>query len=191
MASALQSQIESLRLRAQASPAGAFVRWWLAELQGMLPASMRERLQHAQRKVVARVEGTELELFWQEGESLQQLDVFSLGQDAEVLRRQIQDLLSRHELEEAPRVLVMSESGVLRKILTLPLAAEANLRQALAFEMDRHTPFSADQVHFDYRIIERDRERGQLQLELVVSPAGPLDEQVEQVTMQGLSLIHI
>ncbi len=187
MASALQTQIESLRLRAQASPAGAFARWWVAELKGMLPASVRERLQHAQRKVVARIEGDELELFWQEGDNLQQLDVFSLEQDAEVLRRQIQDLLARHELEEAPRVLVMAEAGVLRKILTLPLAAEANLRQALAFEMDRHTPFSADQVHFDYRIIDRDRERGQLQLELVVSPAAPLDEQVEQVSKQGLA----
>ncbi|MEE4173250.1 MAG: PilN domain-containing protein [Xanthomonadales bacterium] len=187
MASALQSQLESLRLRAQASPAGAFARWWVGELRDMLPAPLRERLQHAQRKVVARVDGGELELFWQEGEALQQLEVFSLEQDTSVLRPQINDLLAKHELEEAPRVLVLPETGVLRKTLTLPLAAEANLRQALAFEMDRHTPFSADQVHFDYRIIDRDRERGQLHLELVVSPAPPLDDQVEQVTLHGLA----
>ena len=153
----------------------------------MLPERLRERMQHAQRRVVARLDGEELELFWQEGDALQQLEVFALDQDRELQRQQIQDLLVERELDESPRELVLPESLVLRKTLTLPLAAEANLRQALAFEMDRHTPFRAEDVHFDYRILQRDKERGQLQIELVVAPAEAMDEQVEVVGLRGLA----
>lgn len=187
MASAFQNQLESWRLRVQASQAGAFWRWWTAELRAMLPERLRERVQHAQRRVVARLEGEELELFWQEGDMLQQLEVYALDQDVELQRQQIHDLLVERELDEAQRELVLPEALVLRKTLTLPMAAESNLRQALAFEMDRHTPFRAEDVHFDYRIIERDRDRGQLRLELVVAPAAPMDAQVEVVAARGLA----
>jgi len=187
MASALQIQIESWRARAQASPAGQFWRWWVGELRSLLPERVRERVAHARRRVVARLADGDLELFWQEGEELQQLDVFPLDQDLRVQRQQISDLLAERELDEVPRELVLSEDLVLRKDVILPLAAEANLRQALAFEMDRHTPFRAEDVHFDYRITGRDKERGQLRLELVAAPVGPMDEQVEAVTARGLA----
>lgn len=187
MASPLQAQYESLRMRAVASPAGQFFRWWVAELGAMLPASLRERMQHAQRRVVVRLEGDDLELYWQEGDAVQQLEVYALDQDAELQGRQIADLLAERDLHEAPIVLVLPESLLLRKVLTLPLAAEGNLRQALAFEMDRHTPFKADAVHFDWRVLERDRDRGQLRLELVVAPCGPMDAQVDAMTARGLA----
>lgn len=186
MASAFQNQLESWRLRVQASQAGAFWRWWTAELRAMLPERLRERVEHAQRRVVARLEGEELELYWQEGEVLQQLEVFPADEDLALQRQRIQDLLAERELNESPSELVLPESLVLRKKLTLPLAAEANLRQALGFEMDRHTPFRADDVCFDYRVLQRDKERGQLKLELVVVPIGPLNQQVETLTQRGL-----
>ncbi len=186
MASAFHNQLESWRLRAQASPAGQFFHWWVAELKAMLPESLRERMQHAQRRVVARLEEGELELYWQEGEALQQLEVFALDQDLRVQRHQIRDLLAGRELDESPCELVLPEDLVLRKEVTLPLAAEANLRQALAFEMDRHTPFRAQDVHFDYRVIQRDKERSQLRLELVAAPTGPVDEQVAALAARGL-----
>ncbi len=187
MASAFQNQLESWRLRAQASPAAEFYRWWVGELKGMLPESLRERLQHAQRRVVTRLAGEELELFWQEGEELQQLEVYPLDQDLAVQRQQIRDLLAERELDEAPRELVLPEDLVLRKEVMLPMAAEANLRQALSFEMDRHTPFRAQDVHFDYRILHRDKERGQVRLELVAAPTGPVDQQLSTVGARGLA----
>lgn len=187
MASAFQNQLEHWRLRAQASPAGQFWRWWVDELTDLLPEGLREQMEHAHRRVVMRLAGDELELFWQEGEELQQLEVYALDQDLAVQRQQIRDLLAERELDESPRELVLPEDLVLRKMLTLPLAAEANLRQALAFEMDRHTPFRADDVHYDYRIVQRDRDRSQLKLELVVAPRGPMDEQVEAATARGLA----
>ncbi len=187
MASAIQNQLEHWRLRAQASPVGHFWRWWTAELKGLLPERLREHMEHAHRRLVMRLAGDDLELFWEEADELQQLDVFALDQDVEVQRQQIHDLVAERELDEAPRELVLPEDLVLRKELLLPLAAESNLRQALAFEMDRHTPFRAADVHFDYRVVHRDRERGQLRIELVVAPRGPMDQQVDAVTARGLA----
>jgi hypothetical protein len=53
-------------------------------------------------------------------------------------------------------LLCLANTKVLRQIITLPLAAEENLQQTLRFEIDRYTPFRADQVYFDYRIKARD-----------------------------------
>ena len=47
---------------------------------------------------------------------------------------------------------VAPELGLVKEV-ELPLAARENLRQALAYEMHRFTPFSADDVYYDYRII--------------------------------------
>ena len=45
---------------------------------------------------------------------------------------------------------------VLRKELVLPAAVEQNLRQTLAYDLDRHTPFRPDQVYFDAVVSGRD-----------------------------------
>lgn len=187
MASALQNQIENWRIRAYASPVGQFFAWWVDELKSMLPDTTRERMQHAQRKLMMRLDDHELALYWEEGEGLQQLGVFALEQDLPVQRQQINDLLIKNELDEAPRDLVLSEEMVLRKSLSMPLAAESNLRQALAFEMDRHTPFQADSIYFDYRIVERDKDKGLLKLDLAVATRAVMDTQVESLAVRGLA----
>jgi len=43
-------------------------------------------------------------------------------------------------------VLRLGETDVLGKTVSLPLAAERELDQALAFEMDRETPFTAEET---------------------------------------------
>ena len=49
-----------------------------------------------------------------------------------------------------PRVVVaLPPEQVLRKTITLPAAVEENLRQVLAYDLDRHTPFKPEEVYFD------------------------------------------
>lgn len=45
-----------------------------------------------------------------------------------------------------PVVLRLAETDVLSKTLSLPLSAERDLDQVLAFEMDRETPFSPEEI---------------------------------------------
>lgn len=65
--------------------------------------------------------------------------------------------------------------GLIRNI-SLPAAAEENLRQVLGFEMERQTPFRADSVYFDYEVTERDRKNRQLSLDLRVATRAVVDE---------------
>ncbi|NRB71394.1 MAG: pilus assembly protein PilM [Xanthomonadales bacterium] len=187
MASAIQNQFDSLRQRLHQSQLGGFWRWWTAELAAMLPASWQERVRHAQRVLLLQLNDKSLSLTLQEGAKGERVESFDLDQDLSLQRQQIADLLAERELDEVPRCLLLGESMVLHKQLQMPQAAEANLHQALAFEMDRHTPFQADQVYFDQQVLERDKERGQLHLELVVAPREPVDDLITTLVDRGLA----
>jgi general secretion pathway protein L len=90
------------------------------------------------------------------------------------------------ELEELANrarevVLCLPADKVLIKTLTLPLVAEENLREVLGFEMDRQTPFSLDQVYYDYIMSTRNSKTNTLTLELVVTPRLYLDDQLSRL----------
>ena len=65
---------------------------------------------------------------------------------------------------------------LLVKQIQLPLAAEENLRQVLGFEMQRQTPFRAEQVYFNYRVVARRAETQRLTVQLSVVPRTVVDK---------------
>jgi general secretion pathway protein L len=64
----------------------------------------------------------------------------------------------------------------LRKRLELPLAAEHDLDQLLRFEMDRLTPFRAEDVVFAQRVLARDLEQQRITVELQVAPRALVEQ---------------
>ena len=69
----------------------------------------------------------------------------NLGAEAQVAEfRRLQASIQNPALRA---IFCIPESSTLTRNLSLPAAAEDNLRQVLGFEMDRQTPFKADQVH--------------------------------------------
>ena len=50
----------------------------------------------------------------------------------------------------------------LSRLIELPSAARENLRETVGYEMEKFTPFAADTVHFDARVIQEEREDGQI-----------------------------
>ena len=183
---ALQERAAQLDAKLRAGPVGRFLQWWWGELRDLLPADWRARMAHARRRVLLRLGGNELELGVLSGGQAGVLDVFPLDQDARVLQQRIRDLLLERELLEMPRDLLLDDEDVLRRPVIMPLAAEGNLRQAIAFDMDRQTPFSAEAVYFDYRVVERNRESGQLRAEAVVAPRVIVDGALEQLQRVGI-----
>jgi len=84
-------------------------------------------------------------------------------------------------------VLEVSNSAVLRLTLELPAATEENLAEVLAFEMDRHTPFRADQVYFGYDIESRDRQRRRIRVRLRVLARATVDAWCQWLDALGLA----
>jgi len=80
---------------------------------------------------------------------------------------------------------------VLRRQISLPLAAAKSLRQVLAHEFDRQMPLSRDQAYFDCRVVHRDREKKQLTVELIAVRRGVIDRATGLATSCGLRLAQI
>jgi len=191
MSNALQQNFQQLRGRIQAGPVGAFFRWWFGELKQAMPASWRAKLQHALRRVTLVVEGESLVVGVDENRHVSRLETFQLSEDEELQRQRIDDLLNRSELQEAPRFLLLEQASVLSKEIKLPLAAEPNLPQVLAFEMDRQTPFKASGVYFDWKVLDRAGSPGQLLLQLFVVPRPEVEQSIEALERRGLALAGI
>jgi general secretion pathway protein L len=179
MAFAINSTIENLRFRFVNGPAGQFFQWWGEELGNLLPAQFRARIQYARRRLLVQIDGEEIALSVADAGTIQSLDVFSSVQDPQLQQQRVRELLQLHELTEVNCDLLLSETDILRTDVVMPLAAEANLRQALAYEMDRHTPFQVEDVFYCWKITNRDREAGQLHFELIATPREPVESQIE------------
>jgi general secretion pathway protein L len=175
----------------KAGPAGTFFRWWTEELRLAMPAVWQQKLQHALRRVTLSLQGDSLRVGVDENRSLKTLEGFSFLQDASLQSQQVEDLLLSNELQEAPRFLLLELESILNRKLKLPLAAESNLAQVLSFEMDRQTPFRASDVYFDWKILERGGDSGQINLELFVVPRSEVDELVNAVTTRGFRLAGV
>jgi len=165
MANAFEIKLKDWRSRVQTGPTGKFFHWWYEELRQALPSSWQQKLQHALRRTTLRLDGESLLVGVDENRSLQPLETFSISQGVPLQQQQIADLLTEHDLLEAPRFLLLEEQAVLRKEILLPAAAESNLFQVLTFEMDRQTPFRAQEVYFDWKIRERSGDSGQIKAE--------------------------
>jgi general secretion pathway protein L len=187
MAIALNNILRNIRLRFLNGSAGEFFRWWWEELRSAMPAQLRERMQYARRRLLIQIEHGEIALSIDAADVIQSLDALSTEGDVQLLQQQIRELFQQHELAEVSRDLLLPEDIILRAQVVMPLAAEVNLRQALAYEMDRHTPFQAGQVFYNWRVLNRDRAAGQLQLELYVTPREPVEKHVELMKKLGLA----
>jgi len=186
MAIAINSTIQNLRFRLVNGPAGQFFQWWGEELGELMPAQFRARMQYARRHLLMQVGDGEIALSIEGADTTQSLDSFSTVQDPQLQQQRVRDLLQQHELTEVSRDLLLPEADVLRTEVVMPLAAEANLGRALAYEMDRHTPFPAEEVFYCWNILSRDREAGQLHFELFVTPREPVETKLELLKRLGL-----
>lgn len=171
--------------RYRRSPLPAFFAWWKAELVGLLPAKWQDWFQDRRETWFTLIEGDELG-FRREGET-QPLVTFSLTQQPEILRADVQQLLGRGPHPDRRLLLAVPQKSVLLKSLQFPPAVEQNLRQVLSFEMDRQTPFKADQVYFDYQV-EPMAAGKQLRVDLALAPRADLDALIERARGLELSL---
>ena len=136
-------------------------------------------MQYARRRLLIQIAGDELALSIADDDAIQSLDSLAIDQDTQLQEQRVRELLQQHELMEVGRDLLLSEALVLVTEVVMPLATESNLRQALAYEMDRHTPFQVEEVFYNWRILSRDREAGQLHFDLYVTPREPIVAHIE------------
>ncbi len=180
----MASIVANLRNNTAIKGAAGFLQWWRDALIDTLPVDWRARLMPQPLRLLARVVADEVVL-QRDDNGGEELGRFALGDDIEVSKQRI--LSAVGQFDEAPHNwLLLDGNTALRRTITVPQAAEENLRAVLGFEMDRYTPFTADQVCYDYRIIDRTGDN--LLVELIVVRREQVDELVQQVTQRGIDL---
>ncbi len=174
-----------LRTAYTRSPLPGFLRWWSGELRECLPQSWRESFDSKGRALTVRVSSDAVVLTRASGAELGSVArSLPAAEQRSAVTRLLQSVA-----EETPRqVLIVPADAVLTRRMRFPLAAEDNLRQVLGFEMDRQTPFKADQVHFDWRELERDLRARQVEIELALVPKPVADPLLAAATEAGCAI---
>lgn len=164
---------------------GDFFMWWFGELRAMLPKRLTALFTPPVNELALELTKNHLVLRRTIGEADRELGSLDVDlEDPGASRAAVQAILADANLEGATIALGLPSSLALRRVVDLPSAADENLRQVIAFEMDRLTPFAADAVHYDVHLLARDQESRRIKVELLVLPRGAVDPAVE--TLRGL-----
>ena len=164
----------------------SFWSWWTGTLLGMLPAGIRRRILPGVTRQYLDVVGKEIVVSMGTTESQQEVARHSVSASS---RNQAKRKSGSHDgriRHVRQSVLCLPRDRVLIKELTLPLAAEENLHEVLGFEMDRETPFSADQVYYDFIVLARRPGENTLALRLLLTPREVLDKLLQRLGKLGL-----
>ena len=138
---ALDIQLARLRTRYARTPLPRFFAWWGHELALLLPVRWRALLAERADALLLDVAGRELCVWRQSTQGCSELGRVNLDDSAEAQKAAFARLRGALEAPDLRRFYCMDGARTLRRVLSLPAAAEDNLRQVLAFEMDRQTPF--------------------------------------------------
>ena len=160
-----------------------FWRWWRGQLRECVPAGIGRWLSRLNVVPLAVPEGGGYSLYRFDGARWQRVASVS-GNSPETLAKALGDALRR---AGAARFAVSLPPGqFLAKNISLPQAAEENLRNALRYELDRHTPFKADDVGFDCCVVGRDDRNREINVNLVIAPKATISLAVAGVAGTGL-----
>ncbi|MFO1353062.1 MAG: PilN domain-containing protein [Gammaproteobacteria bacterium] len=161
---------------------GGFLHWWGTGLKGCLPGFIRDWLSSAPARLVIDLRDDEIVLAQEEGGKWQVIGRYppqALDNDGLAARLP--------KTKDKMIVLRLPSDKALAKPLTLPLAAEANLRQVVGFEVDRLTPFAGDKVYYHVHVVERQPANRTLRADFVMVLRAVLDPVLSALNSAGLA----
>jgi general secretion pathway protein L len=160
---------------------------WGAELGALLPASARRWLGLDPDVVVIDATATGIDVGIDRAGRFTAIGQLAKpGADAAVERATFAGMVARAGGDPERITLRIAPGQALGKTIELPLAAEENLRQVLAYEMERQTPFRADQVRFTYAVVGRDTAARRLTIALTVVPNEVIERQLGDLERVGV-----
>lgn len=150
-----------------------FFFWWGKELSLCLPEKLQELLNDKSGYVFLSTKSKTIELYrFTEDAQKQAFAEIALNENSQ---EHFQKLIANDEtLENAHYVLRLNSDQALKKTLYLPAASKENLRQVVEFELDKYTPFNAEQVYFAVKQLDKE-ENGWIKVLLVLTPKETLD----------------
>ncbi|MCG6941197.1 MAG: PilN domain-containing protein [Thiohalocapsa sp.] len=141
------------------------LRPWRDGLLRCMPQRLRRWLALRNPRLVVQPHGDDAQLLLQVGDEREPIGGLDLRTGGSLVS------LLAHPPKRGWREtwLELPAERVLLRHAALPAQVEDNLRQVLAFEMDRLTPFTSSDVYFDARVVGRVARGSKLDVELAVA----------------------
>lgn len=164
-----------------------FLAWWAHALAAWLPPRARRVLGFERGRLLLQASDGGARLRLHQGDELRELGDLPALEDA--VGDPLATVLAPAAVD-LPRWLLLPAGSSLTRRLVLPAAAADRLRDVVRFEIDRQTPFAAEAVMFDARLLGR-RADGQLDVELVAAPRERVEAQLAALGPLGGRLAGI
>jgi general secretion pathway protein L len=161
-----------------------FFHWWWTELRFFLPSALYRWGIRGASCIWAEVDGKGIRFSRIFGDHREEVLTLPEGVTWD-------DNHQRQPFSDGKVLLLLPTDQVLRKRTRLPLATEHDLYRVLSFELDRLSPYSADQVYFDYRVLARNERSKQLDLELLISDRASVDPLLERLASLGITPMQV
>lgn len=167
-----------------------FLVWWGEQLASLIPDTLRRSLSGADQTIVLRYQeavapgAAMIEAWLRSRGSSGLLGRFRLDEDGLAGLRAAVD-----RLRPGTAVLLQLPDGMLlEKQVQVPLAAQRDLLQVMRYELDRETPFSADEVYWAVAILGKDRTLGQMTACLTLAVKADVDPVLDALQGAGIKL---
>ncbi len=159
---------------------GEFFEWWGRHLLELVPGQLRRGATGTDALIADAGQPGMLTLLRRRRGVEQRVGDFRLDDNPPGLKAA---LTGRPRGE--PVLLRLPAGAVLERGVILPLAAERDPERVLGYEMERLTPFTADEVFWGYGITERDRPRARLVLRLTLVPRAGVSALIDGLAALG------
>ena len=172
-----------------ASKSREFFAWWIIELAGMLPAANTLASKSSHRGLTISLEGGHCQLSWDDGRKTE-----DLGKNfvSDLAIEKYKNMVSHDpKLAVNSCVVQLPTKKILRRVIELPESTEENLGNVVSYEMDRYTPFDKEDVYFDVKIKNRNKQEGKITVNLNVVKKKLLDDLIQGcLKTTGFTLNH-
>jgi len=105
----------------------------------------------------------------------------------------IDEFTAGRKMQSASLYVALPRDMVLIRYVELPASVKHNIRETLVYEMRKYTPFSADDVYFDFHVIEESKESSKIRVILACAKKGDVDgafEPLSHTQLKGVSGIE-
>lgn len=149
----------------------SFIGWWLGELSGLVPDALRRPFRRVRPILLLEADDERVRFRLFRGQRCSDLGAVTLSTDDRGEETaEVAAITKRVDLRRSEIALRLPARIALRKSLTLPMAAQEDLRQAITFQLDQQTPFSPEEVCFDYLVAARSPAKQSMTIDLTVVP---------------------
>lgn len=165
-----------------------FWRWWTGELVLCIPAALRNWTRKLRVAPAVLPEDGGFSIYRFNGKTWLRVGQ-AQGATPEARSKALAVQLRASRIDRF--TVALPPGQFLAKTIVLPQAAEENLRNALQYELDRHTPFKPDEVGFDCCVVGRNDALREIVARLVIAQKSTIGNAVSAVAGTGLTVVAV